>query len=348
MNIEEYMVINATKKRIPLSAVFELLPHCNMNCKMCYIKSNLKNAENLKSVEEWIQYANQMKKQGTLFVLLTGGEPLLYSGFQKLYLELIKMGMIVSINTNGTLINEEMAAFLGKNKPRRVNISLYGSSSETYAKLCGYKQGYEQVIQGISFLKKNKVDVKINGSLTMYNVADMEALLGIAEAFSVPIQIDTYMYKTEENARVSPEEAARVKRDVLKHTLIEEEYSKYCKQIIRLEERKSMVKSDCSMKCRAGKSSFVVDWRGYIRPCIMMDGPSINIDSLGFEKAWKAIHEETQKIYESKTCSECAYRCICQNCVASSLRETGKHNEVSEYLCDYTKKFVKLINPPGN
>ena len=41
--------------------------------------------------------------------------------------------MILTINTNGTLIDEELAEFLGKYKPRRVNITLYGTDEETYA-----------------------------------------------------------------------------------------------------------------------------------------------------------------------------------------------------------------------
>lgn len=34
--------------------------------------------------------------------------------------------MIVTVNTNGTLLNEDWAAFFAKNPPRRVNVTLYG------------------------------------------------------------------------------------------------------------------------------------------------------------------------------------------------------------------------------
>ena len=35
-----------------------------------------------------------------------------------------------------TLIDEDMADFLAKDKPRRVNVTLYGASNKTYERLC--------------------------------------------------------------------------------------------------------------------------------------------------------------------------------------------------------------------
>ena len=36
------------------------------------------------------------------------------------------MGMILTINTNGTLIDETWADFFAQHPPRRINITLYG------------------------------------------------------------------------------------------------------------------------------------------------------------------------------------------------------------------------------
>ena len=65
-------------------------------------------------MEEWTKVAEDMMKAGTLFVLLTGGEPLLYPHFRELYQKLRGLGMIVTINTNGTLIDEEWADFFAE------------------------------------------------------------------------------------------------------------------------------------------------------------------------------------------------------------------------------------------
>lgn len=79
----------------------------------------------LRTVNEWIALSEQMQRAGVLFLLLTGGEPLLYPGFKELFTHLKKAGMILTVNTNGTLIDEEWADFFAKNPPRRINTLLW-------------------------------------------------------------------------------------------------------------------------------------------------------------------------------------------------------------------------------
>lgn len=157
---ERQLFAKAARNRIPLYGVLELLPLCNLNCDMCYVhlsKQEMQSQGRLRSLDEWISLAKQMKDAGTLFLLLTGGEPLLFPQFKELYCALKDMGMILTLNTNGTLINEEWAEFFTKNKPRRINITLYGSKNETYENLCHMKDGFDKTIRGIELLKNMRL-----------------------------------------------------------------------------------------------------------------------------------------------------------------------------------------------
>ena len=60
-------------------------------------RSEMECQGQLRTVDEWILLAQQMQKAGTLFLLLTGGEPLLFPDFKTLYLELRNMGMILKL-----------------------------------------------------------------------------------------------------------------------------------------------------------------------------------------------------------------------------------------------------------
>ena len=70
-----------------------------------------------------------------LFLLLTGGEPLLFPDFKTLYRRLRNLGMILTINTNGTLLDEAWADFFATYPPRRINITLYGADAASYDRL---------------------------------------------------------------------------------------------------------------------------------------------------------------------------------------------------------------------
>ena len=105
-SIEQKLFMWAESRKEPIYGVLELTPMCNMNCDMCYVRLSREEMDNqgkMLSLERWLELAREMKDAGVLFVLLTGGEPLLYPWFKELYLELLNMGMVVTVNSNGTL-----------------------------------------------------------------------------------------------------------------------------------------------------------------------------------------------------------------------------------------------------
>ena len=85
--------------------------------------------------------------------------------------------MILTMNTNGTLIDEEMADFLAENKPRRINITLYGVSNDTYKRLCHNPKGLDQTVRGIKLLKERNIDVKMNVTVVKENLDDLQRAL---------------------------------------------------------------------------------------------------------------------------------------------------------------------------
>lgn len=127
---EAFLLRRAAKTGVPITGSFELTPRCNLNCKMCYVRMNRteqKKIRRLQTAEEWTALAEKLRDAGTLFLLLTGrASRFWYPAFRAVYLAVRKRGMIVTVNTNGTLLNEDWAAFFAKNPPRRVNVTLYG------------------------------------------------------------------------------------------------------------------------------------------------------------------------------------------------------------------------------
>ena len=66
------------------------------------------------------------------------------------------MGMILTINTNGTLLGESWADFFAEYRPRRINITLYGADAASYNRLCHYPQGFDQTVRAIRLLRERK------------------------------------------------------------------------------------------------------------------------------------------------------------------------------------------------
>lgn len=353
--IERQMFAKAAEKRLPLYGVLELLPLCNLNCDMCYVrmsKQEMEQVGRLRTISEWLSIAEDMAKAGTLFILLTGGEPLLYPEFRTLYLKLLELGMIVTINTNGTLLNKEWADFFAEHKPRRINITLYGASNKTYEQLCHYPNGFDKTVEGIRLLRERDIDVKINGSLAKGNVDDRMQIIEIGESLDAPVRIDTYMYPTirerlhdyNYQSRLDPETAARARVDVLRREMGEELFSQYRKMTLEtVQQTQEGEAIPGRMKCRAGQSSFVINWQGQMRSCVVLDNPSISLDETPFADAWEQVVMGVEKLRISVKCNQCTLRNVCNTCAAAAIAETGRADGVPEYLCRYTKATIQYL-----
>lgn len=352
--VEEVLISKATQQNTPIGGSMELLPLCNMNCSMCYVRLSREEMERkgrLLTVEEWIGLAEEMKKQGVLFLLLTGGEPLLYKEFKKLYLTLLQMGFIITINSNGTLIDEEWADFFGRHKPRRINITLYGKDEDTYERLCNYREGFARTIRGIKLLREHHVDVKMNGSLTKSNKEDLRDLIRIAEQLDVPINVDTYMYPAArerdrgfcKEERLDAKEAGIAKIQTARYMLNEEEFQEYCQRMLWKGDQEEPDQPDASVQCRAGRSSFVINWQGRMTPCIMLPNPGAWVFEQGFKASWKYLVEEVKKIRVNSECASCRKRNACPTCAACALLETGSYTNVPKYLCEYTDGMLEEV-----
>lgn len=351
--MEQLMLRRASSAQRPINGTLELLPLCNMNCDMCYIHLNKNEVDTqggLKTADKWIQLGHEMARAGVLFLLLTGGEPLLFPDFRKLYIELKKMGMILTVNTNGTLLDEDWADFFGEHKPRRINITLYGSDDTAYEKLCHYPGGFSRTMKAIRLLRERGVDVKINGSVTKENRDDMEAIYRIGRELDVPVHMDTYMLPGlherdlpfEQQSRLMPEDAAAADIYMRKMEMEAEAFLRSAQNILAQTGQENVTYPD-QITCLAGNCSFAISWKGEMRPCVTFDEPAVSVFEKGFEDSWKEISREAKELRVSAACANCSLRPACKTCPASARLETGSCDGVPEYLCRYTKELVRLL-----
>ena len=350
----------ASKMKIPLSGTFELSPICNFSCKMCYVKKTqqevLAHQRQMMSLDKWLEIAREAKEAGMLFLLLTGGEPFLWPNFWELYEELIQMGMVVSINTNGSLMNADVIQRLKKNPPKKINLTLYGASDETYEKLCGVKGVFGKIDETIRELKKSGIRVKLNASMTPSNIEDMEKIVAYAKQQELKLDIGTYMFppiRRDEtmigkNHRFSAEDYGKYHLKSYRLWQGEERYINILKQIKQKSVPPLGLEESCrdpldgKIKCRAGKAAFWITWDGYMTPCGMMPEPSVDLYKKSFCEAWSDIVTESEKVSLSGVCEACPDRELCHTCAAIARAETGKCEGIPTYLCKTVEEFSKI------
>ena len=342
------------KLRTPVSGTFELTSGCNFNCGMCYIhEKNIRpgSKEEL-TTDQWLNIGEQAAAAGTVFLLLTGGEPLARPDFAELYTGLKGLGLMLSINTNGSLLTGKTAELIKNSPPMRLNVSLYAASDRGYAEHCGVP-AFERVVSNIRDMTGAGVQVKLNVTFAKSNAGDLERLSELVNSLGLHCQTSFYMYPPVRRAgddaatnRLSPEEAAKAqvlwarlrgrqpKLDEL-NRFMEEFRSRECDDDAAPEE---------GVRCRAGHTAYWVSSRGEMLMCGMIPLNCGSVINDGFDACWQKARALMKTIRMPAKCASCALRPVCTVCPASCFAETGDFKTAPPYLCDMSRAIIKELN----
>ncbi|MDA8239681.1 MAG: radical SAM protein [Nitrospiraceae bacterium] len=328
-------------KRIPVNATLELTYRCNNRCVHCYcsLPANDPSAAGELSTAEIKRLFDGLASMGSLWLLLTGGEPLLREDFEEIYMHAKKKGFLITFFTNGTMVDEEIVALLAKYPPFVVEITLYGSAEETYEKVTRVKGSYKKCLSGIEKILKAGIQLKLKTmalTINQHEIAEMDRMArewGCEFRFDPVIQkrIDGNDYSTPESCRIPPEEVVQLDKTFPKKM---EEYRKFCDRFI-----KGPAGSRRLYRCGAGVGSVHVNPCGLATGCSMMVRNSFSVreHSLGWiwEEGIRSVIDRGKDF--PLPCDDCRLVNLCGQCAAWSILENGGPEKEVEYLCRIAK-----------
>lgn len=352
--LKKQITDKARIRRQPVSVSMELLPVCNLNCAMCYIRSeweDVKKLGGLKTVDEWLTFAQELLEAGTLFLLLTGGEIFLYPEIKRLYIELYKMGFSITLNTNATMIDEDIVQWLNEYPPECISISLYGSNDTVYEKLCKRKGMFSRVDHAITLLQKNGIVFELKTMITPYNIDDLKYCVDYANQRNISYEATAYSFppirkiKDEEQVRFSPQQVVDSNLYFIDTMFTEAEMNESVIGMLKKYEntvhREGYIMKGLS--CSACNYSCWINWQGKMTPCAMLNEPFEDPFEKGFMNSWEKLKLKVDDITMSSACANCDKREICTVCPASACAETGHLDGTSTYHCMMSNYLIERL-----
>ncbi|MCI5151469.1 MAG: radical SAM protein, partial [Candidatus Electrothrix sp. MAN1_4] len=278
----------AEKARIPLAVSFELTHRCSFRCVHCYLGDQFAirthQAQELKT-EEVIGLLDELVEAGTLFLTLTGGDPMLRPDFIRIYEHAVRSGLLVSVYCNGSLITEKIAASFTTYPPRIVEITLYGATQKTFETITQKPGSYTACIKGISLLRQAGIRLRLKTMAITLNYNELPAMRSMAKEMDLQFRHDCSIIPAlphEDNKgrtnisdadakgnslketlqfRLSPEQAVAIDLDVDR---VEKKLRELMTQeAIAVEPSKKMY------HCGAGRTSYHITPYGRIQTCII-------------------------------------------------------------------------------
>lgn len=160
--------------KTPRSVDIEITSRCNLRCKYCSHFSSPGDVSEDLPTEEWLKFFEELKSCAVTDVCLSGGEAFIREDLKEIIQAVVNNRMRFSILSNGTLISDEIAAFIASTKRcNDVQVSIDGSIPLTHDSFRG-KGSFYKAVEGINHLLRNKVPVSVRVTIHRENVADLE------------------------------------------------------------------------------------------------------------------------------------------------------------------------------
>ena len=344
--MRSYLDFKAREKAVPLKGVFELTPHCNLDCRMCYVHLNSEQLKGcrLLSADEWEGIMAQAVDSGMMFGTLTGGECLTYPDFERLYLYLHKKSVRLAVLTNAVLLDEKRIEFLKQNPPLSLQITLYGANEDMYEKVTG-KREFTRVTDNIRRAAAVGLPVKITVTPNTYlTVEENKELIRFASSFGVKFNVNSGLFtprdQTERNegfADLGVEDYMEFFRleKMLKGELPPAECTADLPKV-GSDSRGDVPKG---IRCGGARSSFNITWEGKMVPCNRLTHIEAEPLKEGFASAWNKIHSGVMEILLPVECENCAYRYASKGCAAG--HNDAKPGHASPEQCKWCRAMVR-------
>jgi len=318
------------KFNIPLHAYLELTSKCNARCFFCFQRENYRKKREI-DTQEWEKIIKDLKENKCFWLIFSGGEPLIREDFWKLIEFARKNTFVVSIVTNGVLLEKKDIPKFKKYYIESITISLHAIDKELCTQIYGISYPIEKIIDVILALKKEEVPFNIHVVLNKKNIKEFENICAFFEKKGISENTITF-YPVHPIKNQNCMEFMPSREELI------EFYKKHSLPIFK--------RFSPALICGAGRNVLRIDSEGNVHICPIFEFPIENILVRPLKEIWennlvlrliRKINSEDFKNY-----IECEYNLFCDACMAHNWNENGDIFIPSKFNCMLAQIFKEI------
>lgn len=298
--LKTFYNVKILKRKYPFALRMDITNKCELSCIYC--KDN-KNEKEL-PIDNFISIIPALKDIGIERISISGGNPLLKKGIEKLIFTIKKHNISPILNSNGFNLENIDKKTLKSLDLIQLSIDAIGDSND----LIRGKNSFKTTINAMELLSKYKIPFTIMCTITKYNINQLEDMINLA-----------IMYKSMVAFQPIKNIFGNIKnfKDIIP---TKEEFKSNISKIINIKKsiKAKYIRNSLSgllhiydwpnylpLKCSAGKYFFIIKPYGTIMPCDRTDKPyDINLPNI-IDPSY------IEKIYQlpdpNKYCNGCGF-----------------------------------------
>jgi MoaA/NifB/PqqE/SkfB family radical SAM enzyme len=162
----------------PLYVKIKLMFGCNLKCEMCNHWRETRQPP--LTISRFLAILDELASLGCRKVHFSGGEPLLRPQVPKLVAHAAGLGMRVTLTTNGTLVDKDLAKRLVEAGVRGVNVSIDSPERKTHDRIRGVRGAWKKTVRAVGYFHryahKGKLTIRTNTVISRTNYTSLASL----------------------------------------------------------------------------------------------------------------------------------------------------------------------------
>lgn len=325
--------------RAPMDVSLEVTRRCPLQCQHCYNNlpmGDLAARKRELTSQEYDLLLTELADMGVMWLLFTGGEVFGRKDFLDIYASAKSKGFLITIFTNGILINEKIADFLKEFPPFVIEITLYGRTRETYEALTRMPGSFDRCMRGIRLLLDRGLPLKLKTVGTKINRHEVLAMKEFAEQeLGVEFKFDSLINPRIDCShaplavRLSPEEVVALD---LHLPQVAAEY----RRLLRTEASAPALHRETVYDCGGGVRSFAIDPYGQMSICVISHQDTYDVRAGRVREGWEQflLQVRQRRRKRPSKCTDCGIQSVCSMCPANGELENSDPESPVEFLCE--------------
>ena len=333
----------------PISAQIEITDNCNFRCQHCYLLDSSNHCTGQKpNTRNLMRIAEILCSQNVFNIILTGGEPLLYPNVLKQLISYLTAHSInVSINTNLSLLTDDLLDFFIEKKVRNLLISCPSASSSLYEAITNYKN-FDHFRSNLEKVLKSGMRYSLNMVVSQYNKHDIINTakklkqIGATKFGATPMSLNPLYPRLD--LLLSNDEVKKLTLDLL---WIRDNLGLSVDIMEALPKcvfPKELLKQDLPFlkrRCQAGLSIIAVAPNGDVRPCTHNPEVYGNILNENLDDIWQRMKPWRSMVLIPDKCKECKVFVRCHGgCRTNAFTFHGKWNAEDVWVEEPIKEKI--------
>jgi radical SAM protein with 4Fe4S-binding SPASM domain len=321
----------AFSKAIPLTIHVELTKRCNLRCIHCYVAGRRDELP----AERLAALFDELAAEGTLGVALTGGELALREDWLDIARAARRSGMLLHMQTNGTLFDADDIEAIADLKPASVAVSLYGGAAAAHDAVTGVEGSFERAVATIRGLTAAGVRVGIGSVLMRETLDEFPQIIELARGIGCTVMFDPTVAPRSDGTSDVVEH--RVCIEQLKHFYLDERIFADTREG-RLAMRPDDLPARTAANCTAGFTTAFIEADGEVFPCMGFLPSFGNVSEASFREVWQgevAREHRRAMMRPLEQCNACEMVAYCVNrCARLAAVEDGDVSGPSTRACE--------------